>query len=448
MFSNLALIALIIWFAVSRNESPLAKLGLAKSKTHADHITHLIKYMRQFSVTPAELSAAWDVVPAPTEPKRRLSGHDIVTRVMFVLGGLFVLSGLSVYATMFWDSLSSFMRILLTLGVGMGLTLVAVSALKEGKYQQAILPLILIAAGAQCGGWFVFMHEMFPHGNDWRKAAVVCFGIMAVQQSLIFNSFRKDVLAFTAVAFTYATLEVAFDLLGFKDEHIALILGGSLFFTASVLHRTPHQALCGVAFFIASIWFSAGMFETIYLLSRYSFAAISTGASIFGLSYYLKQNGYARLFHLGLFVGICTFYSGLFSEVANQFSDSLAAIITGLSVCGLAYGLKRDEMPSLSEFAIFVGSAMIYCGFFDEVAHGPLETTFPLVAIGMMYASGIVQSPSMLITAVLAILGFIGYYTTQYFIHSAGWPIALMIMGIAFLAVGSMAIRIKRNYLK
>jgi hypothetical protein len=42
-------------------------------------------------------------------------------------------------------------------------------------------------------------------------------------------------------------------------------------------------------------------------------------------------------------------------------------------------------------------------------------------------------------------LGFIGYFTAKHFANSLGWPITLVLMGVAFLAVGTIAIRVKRQ---
>jgi hypothetical protein len=50
-----------------------------------------------------------------------------------------------------------------------------------------------------------------------------------------------------------------------------------------------------------------------------------------------------------------------------------------------------------------------------------------------------------LFTTVIAMLGFIGFYTAKHFANSLGWPITLVLMGVAFLGVGTVAMRVKRK---
>jgi hypothetical protein len=52
---------------------------------------------------------------------------------------------------------------------------------------------------------------------------------------------------------------------------------------------------------------------------------------------------------------------------------------------------------------------------------------------------------ALLFTTALAMLGFIGYFTAQHFAHSPDWPVALVRMGVAFLDVGTIAIKVRRQ---
>ncbi len=63
----------------------------------------------------------------------------------------------------------------------------------------------------------------------------------------------------------------------------------------------------------------------------------------------------------------------------------------------------------------------------------------------MLYACVALQSRALLVTTVVAMLGFIGYYTAKHFANSLGWPVTLVVMGVAFLAVGAIALRVKRR---
>jgi len=57
----------------------------------------------------------------------------------------------------------------------------------------------------------------------------------------------------------------------------------------------------------------------------------------------------------------------------------------------------------------------------------------------------VLQSRALLFTTVIAMLGFIGFYTTKHFANSLGWPVTLVLMGVAFLGVGTIAMKLRRQ---
>jgi Predicted membrane protein (DUF2157) len=393
---GLLILAAIGWAIFAKTDAPLARFwGGRDKKSPEEHISFLTQYMRTHAITLEQVTHGLTRLPPVAEtPDAKRSSGDIAAKAMFFLGAVFVFAGIGVYISMFWDSMSSFMRIFVTLGVGIALSVFSVVVMKEGKYPKAILPLIVMAALVETGGWFVFLHEMFPQGDDWRKAALFCFGVMTLQQALVFHTFRRDSLAFTAIAFGYASLQLVLDIAGMKDEHAALLLGGSMVFSAHVLTRSPHRALSAPFFFFGGLWFNTGIFVVI-----------------------------------------------------EQATDmQMASIVAGLTLFSLGYGMRHAEEDKLAGLGFFFGSALFYSGLFDAVHHTPLELLYFAVAVALMYGSALLHSRALLATSVLALLGFIGYYTSEYFMNSASWPIALIIMGIAFLGVGSMAVKIKRKY--
>jgi uncharacterized membrane protein YGL010W len=88
---------------------------------------------------------------------------------------------------------------------------------------------------------------------------------------------------------------------------------------------------------------------------------------------------------------------------------------------------------------------MAYTGLFDLVHKTAVELAFFAVTAAMLYACVLLQSRALLLTTVLAMLSFIGYFTAQHFVDSLGWPISLVLMGVAFIGVGALAMRVKRQ---
>lgn len=87
----------------------------------------------------------------------------------------------------------------------------------------------------------------------------------------------------------------------------------------------------------------------------------------------------------------------------------------------------------------------MYGGIFDLVHHTRAELLFLAAAAYMLYLCTPLHSRALFFTSVISILGFIGYYTEEYFVNSVGWPVALIIMGMAFLGIGTLALKVKKK---
>jgi len=349
--------------------------------------------MHNYDITPAEVEAAFHAPAASRPVPARRSSGDIAKTLFTYLGAILIVSGISAYIGTFWESMGSVMRVFVTLGVGYILTIVLISALHEKKYPRLILPFALASAFMLTGGWFVLIHELFPHGDNWRAAVLFVFGVMALHQGALLSKYGLTVLAFTALFFVYGFLQVGFDLLGVPIAFIAIILGASLFLVATALENTSYRILAEPALLIGTCWLNGGLFDRI---------AISTSAN-------------------------------------------WASLLTGVCVMSAAYGLQKTGRYSrLTGLGYLAGSIMAYSGLFDLVRNTPAELLYLAVTVSMLYACVVLQSWSLLFTTVVAMLGFIGFYTAQYFANSLGWPISLLLMGVAFLGVGTIAMKVRR----
>ena len=75
----------------------------------------------------------------------------------------------------------------------------------------------------------------------------------------------------------------------------------------------------------------------------------------------------------------------------------------------------------------------------------PVELIYLAVTASLLYACVVLESRALLLTTVIAMLTFIGYYSAEHFADSLGWPITLVLMGVAFLGVGTIALKVKRR---
>lgn len=369
-------------------------LGASSVTDKTSALENIARLMRSYDITPAEVEATFHA-PAASRPEPAKRSRGDIARTLFTyLGAIFILAGISTYIGTFWVSMGSAMRVIVTLGVGYILLIVLVSALHENKYPRIILPLALASVFVMTGGWFVLIHEVFPHGDNWRVAALFVFGVMALHQGALFGKYRLTVLAFTALFFVYGFMQVGLDLFDVPIAYIAIVLGASLFLVATALEDTPHRVLAAPAFLI----------------------------------------------------GICWMNGGLFDRIAMATSATWASLIIGVCVMFTAYGLhKAGRYSGLAGLGYFVGSIMAYSGLFDLVHNTSVELLYLAITASMLYACVVLQSRALLFTTVIAMLGFIGFYTAKHFANSLGWPVTLVLMGVAFLGVGTIAMKVRRR---
>ncbi|MBU2966874.1 DUF2157 domain-containing protein [Amphritea sp. 2_MG-2023] len=366
--------------------------GAASVTNKAGALTHIAQLMKTYDIRPEEIGTALDthvMVPADNRSK-----GDILRTLLAYLGGIFILAGISTYIGMFWDSMGSTMRILTTLGVGYILLIVLISALYERKYPRLILPLTLASAAMMTNGWFVLIHELYPQGDNWREAVLCVFAVMAIHQWAIFYKSRRTVLLFTGLFFSYGCLNAGLELLGLTTAYIAIALGSSLFIIATALEKTSHKTLTEPALLIAICWLNSGLFNRIDLFT----------------------------------------------------ATNWACLIVGGCVISTAYGIyKSGRYPRLVILGYFLGSVMAYSGLFDLLQNTSVELLFLAITATGLYASVVLQSRALLLTSVIAMLGFIVYFSEKYFANSLGWPATLVLLGIIFLGIGAIAIKLKRS---
>jgi len=71
---------------------------------------------------------------------------SLVGRVLAYLGGIFVLAGISVFIAVNWSDMNTAARIIITLGSGIAVFFMALSAMGDERQQAIRTPLFLIVA--------------------------------------------------------------------------------------------------------------------------------------------------------------------------------------------------------------------------------------------------------------------------------------------------------------
>ena len=128
--------------------------------------------------------------------------------------------------------------------------------------------------------------------------------------------------------------------------------------------------------------------------------------------------------------------------------NGMVGVAMGGSLVLAAAGVDRTMYRVITPFWYFVGAALLLFGLFDLVEGTPLEVLFLVFAAGLVYLSVTLHSRTLLGVATLGILAYTGWFTSEHFADSVGWPIALMLFGLLMIALSALAFRIDRDYVR
>ena len=301
-------------------------------------IKDILDIAHQHGLTAAEINDAFSMA-ADKDPE---SSASTLGKILGYLGGIFIFAGLSVFISMNWQVMNTAARIIITLGSGLSVFVMALVASSDARYSKLKTPLYLIAAALQPTGILVAIDE-FSSGGDWHLAVMITAGIMAFQQAAVFWQKRDTTLLFTSLLFTLWFFGVTLDWLAVDESVIALVLG-----------------------------------------------------------------------------------------------------VSTLTFC---LGLEATAYRGLNPFWYLLGSVMFYHGLFDLIQHSVVELIFLAAACAGIFLSTWVRSRTLLFTSNIAILAYIGYFSYEHFQDSLGWPLVLIMMGIIFIALSVLAMRINRRYI-
>jgi len=142
----------------------------------------------------------------------------------------------------------------------------------------------------------------------------------------------------------------------------------------------------------------------------------------------------------------CIFFSTLFD--LWDMNEKLIGIVIGGSIMCVAYALNQSRHLAIAPFWYFVGSVILMWSVFEAVENTPFELIYLGLAALLIFLSTYVRSRTLLLVGTLSMLAYIGYYTAKHFANTLGWPIALVIIGIALIGMSALAVRINNKYIK
>lgn len=302
-----------------------------------DALEQISALAKHHSLTMAEISAALN------EGNSAPAAGSTISRLFGYIGGILLFAGICVFIGMQWSGLGPAARVIVTLGTGFALYLMAVASCTDEKYSRAATPLFLMSALLQPLGILVALNEYMAGGNP-KHGVLLASVVMLIQQALTLKAKDRTVLAFTSLVFASFAFATACDLLNMSEE--------------------------------------------------------------------------------------------------------FAGILYGLSMLCLSWAMSDSKHAAASPFWYLVSSVALFWSFFDLVRNSFAEILYLGLAAAMVYLSIHVRSRMLLFTSAAALLGYIAYFTEKNFSNTLGWPIALMIIGLSFILLGSFALRLNNKYIR
>jgi len=130
-----------------------------------------------------------------------------------------------------------------------------------------------------------------------------------------------------------------------------------------------------------------------------------------------------------------------------------STLVIGVVYVLLGYFFSKRSWRSLSGVLYTFGSLAFLGAVFALSGWKPnqsvlWELLLPILIFGVLSLSVFLKSKSFLTFGTLYLMAYIIKITTEYFTEGLGWPLALVIAGLALIATGWFAIRLNIKYIK
>lgn len=140
------------------------------------------------------------------------------------------------------------------------------------------------------------------------------------------------------------------------------------------------------------------------------------------------------------------FFANLFDIL--DINEKLIGIVMGTSLLFIAYALNQSRHSAIAAFWYFIGAVVLLWSVFEVVKNSALEPLYLGLCALIIFVSTTVRSRTLLLVGTLSMLCYIGYYTAKHFANMVGWPIALVMIGVALIGLSSLAVKLNNKYIK
>lgn len=390
------------------------------------------------------VKAALSDVPkaqSTTDIKKEKGG--LLTAMLGYLGGTLVVAGFFFYATIVWDDLGSMGRVLLSLGSGLLCFFIGAKLQLNSDYKKAApflwtLSFLLIPTGL-----FVFLKE-YVQGDDAMMGGVIVFGVSAAMFWLMWLKTQTRPLFVYTLFFLMAFAGTLYEKLGINTPEMWLVTGISLLLAGYSIYKNGQTWGYGHIMSIGTIALTSSCY---YFLGNTNYDVLMTSimlALVF-VAYTLGSRQFI-ITSVVIFIGLAGKHYGFSAGYRDSDILRLTAVVTGLSMGLMGHWLSVNTINKFfPPLWYFFGSTLFFSAVMGLIYETPYDILFVIFPSIALYISLQIRSRALLASSLLSILSFISYYTFKYFADTAGWPLAMMVAGLVFIALGGFAVKMNKR---
>lgn len=252
--------------------------------------------------------------------------------------------------------------------------------------------------------------------------------------------------------------------LGFGTKVLATLGAGvAAYFVGVLFSRDERTETASPAFYLISalvipmgLWVvldNAG-FDASSYGSQSLISGIMLGTYLLSLLVFRRNifTLFSILFGTWLFFSLTSFMVGGGPYFDDWKFYEYRVLVAGITYMLLGYAFSKNERVSFSHFLYsfgilgFLGAALMLGGW-EPNQSVFWELIYPGLVFGALFFSVHIKSKAFLIWGTLFLMVYILKITSEYFSSGLGWPLALVIAGLAMIGVGYMSISLKKKYL-
>lgn len=304
----------------------VSERSLALNQIHA-----LIK---KHHITLEELAA--EDKNSPINNLNKANNINKIKQFLSYLGVLLVLCGFGIMIPLEWQSMGVGLRLISTLGVGFTTLFMFIFSLYARPNSKLNTPLYIMAALFLTMGFFAAIYQWRVFVPNDYKINVVVYGIMFIQQLLLFSVLRKKapaVIVFFIFFFAEMTVLNFLSQMGINKDYIFLLMGFSLLCISVVLKNTRYEILSPLGNIMGSGFLLWSLFVVLDD-KKVSYFYFLVSAAMLYYSVLIKSRGI-------LILGILSFvlFMGYYTEkyFINSLGWPVVLIIIGILLIASSY---------------------------------------------------------------------------------------------------------------